>query len=62
MIDQVRAYPDGGAIIKTLLESESWFNSSDNVVRRELVPGPGGVPDWVNSSANEDPVLKIQLP
>ena len=50
IIQEVRTYVDAGQIIRTLWDNEIYMNSSDRVTHRDFVPGPGGLPDIINST------------
>ncbi|RDW56973.1 hypothetical protein BP5796_13040 [Coleophoma crateriformis] len=49
-LHEVRTYVDAGQIIKTLMDNEIYFNSSDRVYHSDFVPGPAGLPPWMNKT------------
>jgi hypothetical protein len=53
-IDEVKTYVDAGKIITTLQQNEIWWNSTEHITHTEFVPGPGGMPPWLNATGVEE--------
>ena len=43
-IVEVRTYVDGAVVVELLSENEIWFNSTQDTIRTEYMPGPRGMP------------------
>ncbi len=43
-IVEVRTYVDGAVVEELLSENEIWYNSTQDTVRTEFMPGPAGMP------------------
>ncbi|KIN05369.1 hypothetical protein OIDMADRAFT_116473 [Oidiodendron maius Zn] len=43
-IVEVRTYVDGAVVVELLSENETWFNSTQDTIRTEYMPGPRGMP------------------